>query len=189
VRGPAHRRRQYAAQGAPELDAQVRELLAGAEAVTQRPDRGLDHGAYVPLLVMYPEADVPVLQISMPSLDPERLLELGEMLRPVRRDGVLIIGSGFLTHGLPYLQDFRTDAPPPGWSQEFDGWAQAALDSRDIEALIRFRDVPAAWYAHPTTEHFAPLFVTLGAADPGAVMVTPITGYFLGLSKRSIQIA
>lgn len=178
----------YPAPAAPELAATMRTLLAPDEKVVEQPERGLDHGAYVPLLVMYPEADVPVLQISMPSLDPMRLLEVGARLRPLRDEGVLVIGSGFLTHGLPYLRDFRTDAPPPEWSTEFDHWAAEALARGDVDELTRFRDVPAAPYAHPTTEHFAPLFVTLGAGD-AATCVTPIDGYYLGLSKRSIQLA
>ena len=169
--------------------AHVRALLAGVEPVTDLPGRGLDHGAYVPLTVMYPDADIPVLQISMPSLDPERLLRIGEALRPLRDEGVLIVGSGFLTHGLPFLRDFRFDAPPPGWSAEFDHWAAEALDAGDVDALADFRDAPAARYAHPTTEHFAPLFVTLGAADGPPAPVTTITGYWLGLAKRSIQVA
>jgi 4,5-DOPA dioxygenase extradiol len=181
-------RARYPSPAAPGLAAQVRGLLAGKEPVADLPGRGLDHGAYVPLSVMYPGADIPVLQISMPSLDPERLLEIGRTLRPLRDEGILIIGSGFLTHGLPFLQDFRFDAPPPGWSAEFDHWAAEALDSRDIDALVNFRSAPAARYAHPTTEHFAPLFVTLGAADAPAP-VTTITGYWLGLAKRSIQVA
>jgi 4,5-DOPA dioxygenase extradiol len=179
----------YPAPPAPELAERVRRLLEGAEPVQESPGRGLDHGAYVPLLVMYPEADVPVLQISLPSLEPERLLAVGAALRPLRDEGVLIIGSGFLTHGLPFLSDFRTDAPPPDWSKDFDQWAAAALERRDLRGLADFRGVPSARYAHPTTEHFVPLFVTLGAADEGAAMTTPISGYFLGLSKRSIQVA
>jgi 4,5-DOPA dioxygenase extradiol len=181
-------RAKYPCPGAPGLAAQVRGLLAGNEPVTDLPGRGLDHGAYVPLSVMYPDADIPVLQISMPTLEPERLMEIGRTLRPLRDEGILIIGSGFLTHGLPFLQDFRFDAPPPGWSAEFDHWAAEALDSGDIDALLNFRSAPAARYAHPTTEHFAPLFVTLGAAD-AAAPVTTITGYWLGLAKRSIQVA
>ena len=178
----------YPSPGAPELAAQVRALLAGQEPVIDHPGRGLDHGAYVPLTVMYPEADVPVLQISMPTLEPARLLSVGEALRPLREEGVLIIGSGFLTHGLPFLQDFRFDAPPPGWSSEFDHWAAEALDSGNVDTLAKFRAAPGARYAHPTTEHFAPLFVTLGAAD-SAQPVTTITGYWLGLAKRSFQVA
>ena len=177
----------YPAPAAPELAARVRSLLAGAEQVSERPDRGLDHGAYVPLTVMYPAADVPVLQVSLPSLEPRRLLELGARLRPLRDEGVLVMGSGFLTHGLPYLREFRVDATPPEWSVEFDGWAAAALAAGDVDALAGFRDVPSARYAHPTTEHLVPLFVTLGMRDEAATPVTPITGYWMGLSKRSVQ--
>jgi 4,5-DOPA dioxygenase extradiol len=101
---------------------------------------------------------------------------------------VLIMGSGFLTHGLPFLRDFRFDAPPPGWSTEFDHWAGEALDRGDVDTLAAFSRAPGARYAHPTTEHFAPLFVTLGAAD-GPTPVTTITGYWLGLAKRSFQVA
>lgn len=178
----------YPAPGAPDLASRVRSLLAGTEPVADVPDRGLDHGAYVPLTVMYPEADIPVLQISMPSLDPERLLRVGEALRPLRDEGVLIMGSGFLTHGLPFLRDMRFNAPPPAWSAEFDHWAAAALDAGDVDALASFRGAPAVPYAHPTTEHYAPLFVTLGAAQSPAP-VTTITGYWLGLAKRSVQVA
>jgi len=178
----------YPAPGAPDLAAKIRSLLAGTESVADAPDRGLDHGAYVPLTVMYPAADVPVLQVSMPTLDPDRLLRIGAALRPLRDEGVLIMGSGFLTHGLPFLEDFRFDAPPPGWSTEFDLWAADALNRGDVDALASFRQAPGARYAHPTTEHFAPLFVTLGAAE-GPSPVTTITGYWLGLAKRSFQVA
>ncbi len=181
-------RASYPAPGAPGLAAQIRSLLAGTEQVTDVPDRGLDHGAYVPLTVMYPEADIPVLQISMPSLDPQRLLRVGATLRPLRDEGVLIVGSGFLTHGLPFLTDFRFNAAPPAWSAEFDLWAAAALDSGDVDALAGFRGAPAARYAHPTTEHYAPLFVTLGLAE-APVPATTIAGYWMGLAKRSVQVA
>lgn len=98
------------------------------------------------------------------------------------------MGSGFLTHGLPFLSDFRFNAPPLSWSAEFDHWAAAALDRGDVDALAAFRAAPAARYAHPTSGHYAPLFVTLGAAespDP----VTTITGHWLGPAKRSMQVA
>jgi 4,5-DOPA dioxygenase extradiol len=179
----------YPAPGAPGLADQLRGLLSGVEPVTDRPDRGLDHGAYVPLTVMYPDADIPVLQISMPTLDPQRLVRIGAALAPLRDEGILIIGSGFLTHGLPFLRDFRFDAPPPGWSTEFDHWAAEALDHGDIDALAGFRSAPGASYAHPSTEHFAPIFVTLGAGSGSPAPVTTITGYWLGLAKRSIQVA
>lgn len=179
----------YPAPGAPELAARVRDLLEPVEPVADDPQRGLDHGAYVPLLVMYPEADVPVLQLSLPSLEPHRLLALGARLRPLREEGVLIVGSGFMTHGLPFLADFRSDAPPPAWSAEFDAWAAGTLARGDTEALADFASVPSARYAHPRAEHFVPLFVAAGAGEPGAAPVTPVAGYFLGLSKRSVQYA
>ena len=177
----------YPSPGAPGLADDVRRLLGGLETTADRPGRGLDHGAFVPLLAMYPRADVPVLQVSMPALEPVRLLEIGRRLRPLRDQGVLIIGSGFLTHGLPFLRDFRPDASPPGWSVEFDTWAADALERLDVDALERFRETPSARYAHPSTEHFVPLFVAIGASDLVAAPATPITGYFMGLSKRSVQ--
>jgi len=179
----------YPAPPAPELAERVAELAGGERAVAHEPSRGLDHGAYVPLVAMYPDADVPVLQLSLPTLDPAKLLELGGRLRPLRDEGVLIVGSGFMTHGLPYLREFVLDAPPPDWSKSFDQWAAAALEARDVDTLAAFRDVPSARYAHPTVEHFVPLFVALGAAAPDGPMVTPISGFWLGLSKRSVQFA
>jgi 4,5-DOPA dioxygenase extradiol len=153
------------------------------------PLRGLDHGAYVPLTVMYPEAEIPVLQISMPTLDARELLELGRKLAPLRDEGVLIMGSGFMTHGLPYLRDFRPDAPAPAWSKEFDQWADEQLASGDVDALIDYKQrAPGLPYAHPTVDHFVPLFVTVGASlDTLDTGKTVIDGYFLGLSKRSLQ--
>ena len=120
----------YDAPGAPALAATVEALMPDGEPVAHDPDRRLDHGAYVPLTVMYPGADVPVLQISMPTLDPQRLLRLGERLRPLRDDGVLVIGSGFTTHGLPFLDDPSPDATPPGWSVEFDSMGGRAVRRR-----------------------------------------------------------
>jgi len=180
----------YPSPGAPDLAERVAALMPDTEAVSHQPDRGLDHGAYVPLLVMYPKADVPVLQMSMPTLEPQRLFDLGRRLRPLRDEGVLIVGSGFLTHGLPFLTDWRTDATPPGWSLEFDTWADEALARSDVDTLMDFRaKAPGMPYAHPTVEHFAPLFVALGAAsDPEDAPGTRVDGFFLGLAKRSFQV-
>ena len=182
-------RAQYRSPGAPELATQLRKLLSD-QPVAEEPEHGLDHGAYVPLTVMYPEADIPVLQISMPTLDPDRLFEIGRRLLPLRDQGVLIIGSGFLTHGLPFLRDFRVDAQPPEWSVEFDAWAHEALGHGNVDELEDFvHRAPAVRYAHPRTEHLAPLFVTLGAGDSnGEPLPSIIEGYWMGLSKRSIQI-
>ncbi|SEG85846.1 Aromatic ring-opening dioxygenase, catalytic subunit, LigB family [Thermomonospora echinospora] len=182
----------YDAPGAPQLAEDVRKLLAAAgRPVHQDPARGLDHGAYVPLVEMYPEADVPVLQVSMPTLDPVELFELGRRLAPLRDQGVLILGSGFTTHNLREFDPSRgSDAPPPSWSAEFDEWADRAVADRDVDALLDFRHkAPAARIAHPRTEHFAPLFVTLGAdADRPGESRAVIDGYWYGLAKRSFQL-
>ena len=183
-------RMRYRSPGASDLADRVRRLMPDTEPVHDRPDYGLDHGAYVPLMVMYPDADVPVLQISMPSLDPRRLFDLGRRLRPLRDEGVLIVGSGFMTHGLPFLRDWRVDADPPGWSREFDAWSAEALARGDVDALMDFRSTaPGMPYAHPTVEHFAPLFATLGASSDPEGADTEIEGFFMGLAKRSFQVA
>lgn len=178
----------YPAPGAPELASDVRKLLrAAGTPVADLPDRGLDHGAYVPLVEMYPKADVPVLQISMPTLDPRELFDIGRKLAPLRDAGVLIVGSGFFTHN---LRAMTMDGSVPSVMTEFDHWGQEVLAHRDLDALLDFKHkAPAARLAHPRTEHFAPLFVTLGAAAgdlSGARTV--IDGFWFGLAKRSIEI-
>jgi 4,5-DOPA dioxygenase extradiol len=181
----------YATPDATALAQRVAAMMPDTEPVHQHASRGLDHGAWVPLKIMYPAADVPVLQMSLPTQDPARLLELGRRLRPLRDEGVLIIGSGFLTHGLPFLKEFRIEADAPGWSTDFDAWAGEALARGDVDELAAYRDrAPGMPYAHPTVEHYTPLFVTLGAAtDPGTPGAQVIDGFWMGLSKRSLQVA
>lgn len=129
----------YPAPGAPELAARVRALTgAPGTPVHEDPARGLDHGAYVPLKEMYPEADIPVLQISMPTLEPQRLLALGRRLAPLRDEGVLIVGSGFFTHNLSGFSWGSSPQDAPGWSKEFDAWGEEALRTGDIDALLDF---------------------------------------------------
>ena len=186
---PKYYNLQYRAPGAPEIAARVKALIG--QPVTEQPNRGLDHGAYVPLLKMYPDADIPVLQMSIPTFDPEKLFALGKQLAPLREEGVMIIGSGFLTHGLPFIRDWSIDATPPGWSAEFDLWAKEVLDRGAIDELMDYKSrAPGMPYAHPTVEHFAPIFITLGAASQAdAAPTTTIDGYWMGLSKRSFQVA
>jgi 4,5-DOPA dioxygenase extradiol len=180
----------YTTPDATQLVKLVSALMPDNEQVVQS-NRGLDHGAWVPLKVMYPNADIPVVQMSMPTSDPGKLIELGKRLQPLRDMGVLIIGSGFMTHGLPYLRDWSATANAPTWSSEFDSWAAEALLRGDVETLSAFKDkAPGMPYAHPTVEHFTPLFITLGAAQKSdAPVQTLIDGYFMGLSKRSILVA
>ena len=180
---------QYAAPGAPQLALRVRALLEQTMRVSADPDRGLDHGAYVPLVAMYPQADIPVLQLSLPSLEPAELLELGRALSPLRREEVLIIGSGFLTHNLREV-DWSTGPATPAWALELDAWCADVLARRDVAALLDYRRrAPGIAMALPTHEHFVPVIVAAGAAEetPGSVSF-PITGFVLGsLTRRSVQ--
>jgi 4,5-DOPA dioxygenase extradiol len=188
---PKYYRMRYDTPAATGLADRVTRMMPDSDRVHQHASRGLDHGAWVPLKIMYPEADIPVLQMSLPTQDPDQLLALGTRLRELRDEGVLIIGSGFLTHGLPFLREFRIDAEAPGWSRDFDRWAAEALARGDVAELAAFRDrAPGMPYAHPTVEHYPPLFVTLGAAsDPEAPGDQVIEGYWMGLSKRSLLVA
>jgi 4,5-DOPA dioxygenase extradiol len=182
----------YETPDSSDLARRVAQVMPDRETVHQHTTRGLDHGAWVPLMTMYPYADVPVLQMSLPTHDPGRLMDLGRRLRDLRDEGVLVIGSGFMTHGVRYLgrEQFEHNVVP-SWSSEFDAWAGESLALGDVDTLARFRvAAPAVEFAHPTVEHYTPLFVTLGAAtDPGLPVQTKIEGYRFGLSKRSIQVA
>jgi len=182
----------YPAPGAPELAQRIRQLLGTETFVAQDPTRGLDHGAYVPLTVMYPDADVPVLQMSMPSEDPHVLLEVGWRLAPLRDEGVLIMGSGFMTHSFDAIRRMRMGVPGvPNALVEFDAWAAEALARRDLDTLLDYRTTaPGLAYAHPTVDHFVPLFIALGASlDADAVSRTAVDGYWMANSKRSLQFA
>jgi 4,5-DOPA dioxygenase extradiol len=180
----------YESPDATALAARIAAMMPDNEQLHES-KRGLDHGAWVPLKIMYPDADIPVLQLSMPTSDPGKLIALGKRLRPLRDEGVLIVGSGFMTHGLPFLRDWSIDAKAPGWSSDFDQWAADAISRGDVDMLASYKDLaPAVNYAHPTVEHFTPLFVTLGAAtEADAIPETLIEGFWMGLSKRSLLVA
>lgn len=187
---PVYYRMTYPTPAAHWLAEAVAKLMPDTEPLHVSPRRGLDHGAWVPLKVMYPHADVPVLQLSMPTHDPARLMQLGARLRPLREHGVLVVGSGFMTHGLPFVTaDMWVNNAVPAWSADFDAWTAEALGAVDWDELARFRHAPGMPYAHPTVEHFTPLFVTLGAATRPAVPTTPIDDYMFGFAKRSIALA
>jgi 4,5-DOPA dioxygenase extradiol len=176
----------YPSPGAPALAERVRELFrARSIPTTDAPERGLDHGAYVPLVAMYPQADVPVLQLSLPSLDPKELFEMGRALAPLRKEGVLVVGSGFLTHNMRYA--FRPGTPD--WAREFDAWTAETLTRGDVDSLVDFeKRAPAARMALPTTEHFVPVIVAAGAADGGRPHF-PITGWWMdgAFTRRSVE--
>jgi len=179
----------YPAPGAPALAARVKALLGAAGPVAEDPARGLDHGAYVPLVAMYPRADVPVLQVSLPTMEPKALFALGRALTPLRREGVLVVGSGFLTHNMRTL-DPRPGAPTPAWAGEFDAWASEVIGRRDVDALLDYRQrAPGVRQALPTHEHFVPVIVAAGAAaDQVGPARFPITGFMAGsFTRRSVQ--
>lgn len=157
----------YPAPGAPDAAQRAARLFGQAGIPVQRdPLRGLDHGAWVPLSVMYPEADIPVAQISLHhGGSPADHLRMGEALRPLRDEGILLIGSGALTHNLSALNGADLDAPPLDWVSEFADWISARLDAGQYPALLDYRvRAPFAARNHPTEEHLLPLFVALGAA-------------------------
>ena len=129
----------YAAPGAPELKKRVHELLAPTQPVADDETRGLDHGAYIPLVPMYPEVDVPVLQMSIPTMEPAKLVALGKALGPLRDEGVIIMGSGFLTHNMRAIS-WDGSAPAPSWAKEFDDYCAEHLAKRDVDAMVHYRE-------------------------------------------------
>lgn len=165
---PALYRLSYPARGHAALARRAIERLAQAGWPAQADARrGLDHGAWVPLLHLFPEARVPVFQVSLPSrLDAEGAWAFGQALAPLAEDGVLLLGSGSLTHN---LHEFRgTHGPDEPYVQAFAAWVREAAEQGDRTRLLRtLDDAPQARRAHPTTEHFWPLLVAAGAADDG----------------------
>lgn len=159
----------YPAPGAPDLARRTGELLAtNGLGPVKAETRGLDHGAWVPLLLGYPAADIPVTQLSInPNETPEYHFKIGEALRPLRDEGVLILASGNLTHNLAEFRGQPLDAEPPEWVRAFDEWASWAIAEGRVEDLLAYRTrAPEAVRNHPTDEHLLPLFVAMGAGTP-----------------------
>jgi 4,5-DOPA dioxygenase extradiol len=158
----------YPAPGDPDLARAVADLLGDAGlTATLRLDQGLDHGAWVPLRRMYPDASLPVVPVSVDPGDAAHHLAIGRALAPLREQGVLVIGSGGFVHNLGDLDWTDRDAPVPAWAAAFAGWMRDRLAAGDTAALLDWeRLAPHARRAHPTVEHFMPLFVALGAAGP-----------------------
>jgi len=165
---PLYRLR-YPAPGAPELARRAQGLLEkSALDAGIDPARGLDHGAWAPLLYAYPDADVPVVQLSLqPALGPRHHLNLGRALKPLLKEDILIVGSGHLTHN---LRDWmRGSGTPQPYAREFQAWVFDKINHHDVEDLVDYRSrSPHGVRAHPTDEHFLPLFIALGAAPEKA---------------------
>jgi 4,5-DOPA dioxygenase extradiol len=159
---------QYPAPGAPEMAQTAASLLKQANIPVQLDDtHGLDHGAWVPLSLMYPEAEIPVAQLSLQSeKNPAWHIALGRALRPLSEQGVMIIGSGSITHNLRAVFQHAPGAAVPAWVTAFCDWMAERIDAGDLEALSAYRTrAPHAAQNHPTDEHLLPLFVALGAAQ------------------------
>ncbi|HEX5805683.1 MAG TPA: class III extradiol ring-cleavage dioxygenase [Macromonas sp.] len=167
-------RLQYPAPGSPALAQQVLDLLtqAGLPAAADA-KRPFDHGAWVPLLHLLPQADVPVVQLALPAgAGPAEVYALGQALRPLREQGVLLIGSGSMTHNLHdvFAGEVVIDAPAMPYVEAFSRWMSEHIEAQDLPALLRYRELaPHAVRAHPSDEHFLPLFFALGAAGLGTI--------------------
>ena len=170
----------YAAPGAPDIAANAQAKLKSA-GITAGIDgcRGFDHGTWVPLLKMYPDADVPVVQLSVQTAtNPRHHYEIGRALAPLTKEGVLIIGSGHLTHNLRDWMMSRGQTTHAPYAQKFQRWVFDHLAAHDVAALTRYRqEAPDAIRAHPTEEHFLPLFVALGAAGAKIVSERVFDGF------------
>ena len=166
-------RLQYPAAGHPDLAREAAGLLEASGIATQFDERrGLDHGAWVPLMHLLPQANLPVFQVSMPfNLSTDQALQMGQALAPLREQGVLIVASGSMTHN---LYEVRQPASAPlAYAQEFTHWIRKAVRANAVSSLIQYRsEAPDAERAHPTQEHFIPLLVALGATgDDDAVQL------------------
>ena len=181
----------YPAAGAPALAAEVSALLraAGLPTATDA-QRGLDHGAWVPMRRLFPRAQIPTLQLSLPYPATARdLFKVGEALSPLRDQGVLILASGGATHNLRRLRWGETGPGVEPYAAEFDAWLWDAVQRGDRTALEGWQSAPSARAAHPTSEHLEPLFVALGAARPGEKVEQIHHSFSLGaLSLRSFRV-
>ena len=162
----------YPANGQPDMAAETTRLLTQAGyATTQDERRGLDHGAWVPLMHLLPAANVPVFQVSMPhTLTTAQALRLGQVLAPLRKQGVVIMASGSMTHNLYEYSPYATRVEP--YAQEFAAWVRAAVQANATEQLLAYRELaPHAQRAHPSEDHFLPLLVAHGARGGDAAHV------------------
>lgn len=177
----------YDAPGAPEIAG---DLVRRVPSLQRAEERQWDHGVWVPLLHMFPRADVPVLQLSVPyRWSPQQLIELGRALAPLRDEGVLVLGSGGAVHNLGGLA-WNGDAGPADWAVQFEGWLRDRLAARATDDVVAFAErAPAVRLAHPTVDHFLPLLVALGAAsEHGGDVTFPIEGWEFGsLSRLAVR--
>ncbi len=161
---------EYNCPGSPEVAIEVAARAGAAGFKTElNTTHRMDHGVWIPLKVAYPEANVPVVQISMPyGNNASAVLKLGQALAPLREQGVLILGTGGAVHNLSKLKWSEKDTGKAPWAEEFESWLMGCLARKDVQSLVNYRDVaPNAELAHPTPEHFYPILFTVGAALSG----------------------
>jgi 4,5-DOPA dioxygenase extradiol len=177
----------YAAAAAADVADELQRRVPSLRRADERP---WDHGVWVPLVHMFPQADVPVLQLSAPyRWSAQQLFELGGALAPLREQGVLVLGSGGAVHNLGRL-DWRGGGEPPAWAAQFEGWLRDRLQANAIDDLLAYRErAPDLQLAHPTVDHFLPLLVALGAASArGGEVTFPIEGWEFGsLSRLAVR--
>lgn len=168
----------YPAPGSPELAERTADLLrqSGFDADLD-PERGLDHGAWNPLLMIYPTAQIPVVQLSIqPQLGPQHHYRLGQALAALRHENVLILASGSITHNLRFFRGYDSADPPPEWVRAFAEWVQEAVLEGRISDLLNYRHLaPFAVKNHPTEEHLLPFFVALGAGEKAQLLHSSYT--------------
>ena len=178
---------QYPAPGDPDLARRVVDLLGSSASLAD--DWGLDHGTWSVLLHLFPQADIPVVQLSLDyRLPPAEHLALARKLLPLREEGILILGSGNIVHNLRYAFTAYTrgDLSTPPWATEFDAIAAAAMQARDGEALVWAVATEKGRMAHPTLDHYLPILYVLGCVDPGDELTFPVEGFDMGsLSMRA----
>ena len=180
----------YPAPGSPALAAEVVRLLS-EKSLPAAPDprRGWDHGVWIPLRLLYPEADVPVVEVSLPiPRDPATVLRMGAALAPLRERNVLLLGSGGIVHNLGRARLDRPDGPVDDWARQFDTWVRQGVDRREKEEIARYQErAPHASLAVPESEHFDPLLFALGAADDADVTEEVASGFqYSNLSLTSL---
>jgi 4,5-DOPA dioxygenase extradiol len=182
----------YDAPGSPSLAAEVAGRLKQAGfAAGLDGRRGWDHGVWVPLRLMFPDAQIPVVEISLPTQwSPRKLYNVGQALAAFRQEGVLVMGSGGIVHNLRLMNFRQKDTPVDAWASEFQEWVKEGIEKEDLEKLFAYeKEAPNAARAVPTPEHFAPLFPVLGAARQSARLVPIFEGIEYGnMSMFSFQL-
>jgi len=169
----------YPSPGHPELAAEISKTLNAGGFPSRLEDRGLDHGAWIPMKIAYPGADIPVIEVTLRyDLKPADYLRLGALLAPLRERNILLVGSGGVVHSFPEMRKLAPGEKPDAWAVNFDAWFRERLAKGDIESIANYRAAhPAGARSAPTTEHFDPIFVALGASKPGDRVVDIYEGF------------